>query len=305
MPAMHPPSGTAAPASLTLSSLLGRTVRSSEGTRIGRLVDITVQLSDPHPGIDRMVVRVARASTTLVPWSAVERLSASEITLAPGTTIARPTNTDPALSATEIVLGRDVLDTQVVDLLGLRLSRVSEVLLANRGDGSLGAAAVDLGLVALLPRLGLKGPTSPPQEPVDWQDLHFASPRAHAVQISTDTAGYRRLGPEALAELLTRLSIQSASEVLRTVDPELAATTVHRSHPLTARRLLRALEPEKARELTEAITARHPPSDANPPVAQPSLLPERRYLRTAGWRRLRPDHPSVPPDPSLDRHEKT
>ena len=304
MSLMHRPSDTTRSPSLTLSSLLGRTVRSSEGARIGRLVDVSVRLSDPHPGIERMLVRAGRATTTFIPWSAVERLSPRELTLAPATTITPPTLSDPVLVASEILLRRDVLDTQVVDLSGLRLSRVSEVLLARRGDGTLGAAAVDLGLVALLPRLGLRNATSPPQRPVDWQDLHFASPRAHAVQLSMDTAGYQRLGPKGLAELLTRLSMQNASEVLRTVDPDLAATAVHRSHPLMARRLLRALEPEQARELSEAITARHPPSGSKPPVGQPSPLHERRYLRTAGWRRLSPDQtptsPARAPDPRED-----
>ena len=285
--------------SVTLSSLLGRTVRSREGTRIGRLVDVTVRLSDPYPGIDRMLVRGRRAATMFVPWSAVERLSARELTLAPATAITPPTHSDPVLDPAEIFLRRDVLDTQVVDLLGLRLSRVSDVLLVRRSDGSLGAAAVDLGLVALLPRLGLRGSSSPPQKPVDWQNLHFASPRAHAVQVSTDTAGYHRLDSEGLAELLTRLSIQNASEVLRTVGPDLAATAVHRSHPLTARRLLRALEPEEARKL-RAVIATRLPHLANPAVAQTSLLRERRYLRTAGWRRLHPVHVSVPPDQAPD-----
>ena len=176
---------------------------------------------------------------------------------------------------------------------------VIDVLLVRRSDGSLGAAAVDLGIVALLPRMGLRGSSSPPQKPVDWQNLHFASPRAHAVQVSTDTAGYHRLDSEGLAELLTRLSIQNASEVLRTVGPDLAATAVHRSHPLTARRLLRALEPEEARKL-RAVIATRLPHLANPAVAQPSLLRERRYLRTAGWRRLHPVHVSVPPDQAPD-----
>lgn len=290
------------PRLVTLSSLLGRTVRSREGTRIGRLVDVTVRLSDPYPRIDRMLVRSRRAATTFVPWSAVERLNAREITLAPATAIAPPTHSDPVLDSAEILLRRDVLDTQVVDLVGLRLSRVSEILLASGRDGSLGAAAVDLGLVALLPRLGLRSSTSRPQKPVDWQNLHFASPRAHAVQISTDTSGYQRLDSEGLAELLTRLSIQSASEVLRTVDPDLAATTVHRSHPLMARRLLRALEPEEAGRLLEAMAARHS-QRANHVVTQPSPLHERRYLRTAGWRRLHPVHVSPPvqgPDPRGD-----
>jgi len=287
---------------LTLSSLLGHTVRTSEGLRIGRLVDLTVTLTDPYPNVARMLVRARRGSMTFLPWSAVDRRGPHELTLSPGTTVAPASPSLPELGPAEILLRRDVLDTQVVDLLGLRLSRVCEVLLASQDNGGLAVAAVDLGLLALLPRLRLGRPTSAPQKPVAWQDLHFASPRAHEVQVSTDTAGYQRLDAAGLAELLTRLSTQNASEILRTVDPDVAAIAVHRSHPETARRILRALEPEDARRLTAVMTSHHP-RRTQALVAQPSPLRARRYLRTAGWRRLRPVHPSMPHDQHPHLHD--
>jgi hypothetical protein len=290
----HPPDAGHAPL-LTLSSLLGRTVRTSEGIRLGRLADLTVRLTDPYPAVLRMLVRGRRGLTTFVPWSGVERLHPREVRLSSAATVVPAAPSLPELASGEVLLRRDVLDTQVVDLTGLRLSRVCEVLLASDGQERLTVAAVDLGLLALLPRLGVRSLRSAPQKPVAWSGLHFVSPRAHAVQVSTGRAGYQRLDPKALAELLTRLSPKHASEIVHTLDPDVAATAVRHSHPVTARRLLRALEPEDARRLSEVMTSKHP-QHTQALLTQPSPLHARRYLRTAGWRRLRPVLPPTPPD---------
>lgn len=287
--------------SLTLSSMLGLVVRSRRGTRIGRLKDLTVHLNSQHPQIARMVVRTPK-STILVPWGLVERLDHSGVTVSVEDACASADSDEPELEPPEILLGRDVLDTQVVDLRGLRLSRVSDVLLVVRGHVGLEVAAVHLGLAALLPRLGLRHGVHSPQPAVDWKELHFTSPRAHSIQLSTGSAGYRRLNSVGLAELLARLSTQNAAEVLQSVDSERAVSAVRNSHPVTAERLLQALDPVEAHELSEAL-ARKEQNHLNQPVAQDYPWRQGRYLRTSGWRRLRPANAPGGSRESFDEHD--
>jgi hypothetical protein len=56
----------------------------------------------------------------------------------------------PALEDRELLLAQDVLDTQVVDLVGRRLSRVSDVFITAGPDSKLEVAAVDVGARSLL-----------------------------------------------------------------------------------------------------------------------------------------------------------
>ena len=50
-----------------------------------------------------------------------------------------------ALDPDEILLVRDVLDTQIVDVVGQRLARVADVLLARRPDAALEPVGVEVG----------------------------------------------------------------------------------------------------------------------------------------------------------------
>lgn len=283
--------------SRTLTDLLGRRVRTPDGAEVGRLEDVSIHLGAPHPELERLLVRPHRRSPVMVPWSAIHQVSDDEIVLVGAPPTGVPAPDIPELAAAEILLRRDVLDTQVVDLQGQRLSRVSEVVLVEREDGSTEVAAVRLGLLALLPRLGLGSVVRHHEHPaVDWQDLHLTSPRAHRIQLTTDTAGYHRLDADGLAELLARLSTGNAAGVLRAVDPARAATAVHRSHPLTAGRLLKALGPEEATPMLATLPpqVRH---DATVQLAQPPALHHRRFRRTAGWRRLSPRASASPTTP--------
>ncbi|EAP98922.1 mgtE domain protein [Janibacter sp. HTCC2649] len=281
----------------TLTDLLGRPVRTHDGAEVGRLEDVSIHLGMPHPDLERLLVRPDRHTSLMVPWSAVHNVTDDAIVLTNAPPCGAPEPGPPDLAPAEILLRRDVLDTQVVDLQGQRLSRVAEVVLVERDDGSPEVAAVRLGLMAILPRLGLGSFVRHHSHPaVDWQDLHLTSPRAHTVQLATETAGYRQLDAGDLAELLARLSTGNAAGLLRAIDPERAATAVHRSHPLTAARLLKALGPEEATPMLATLPPRVR-ADATVHLAQPPALHHRRFRRTSGWRRLPPLASSPPAAP--------
>ena len=60
------------------------------------------------------------------------------------------------LEQDELLLVRDVLDTQIIDVVGHRVSRVSDVVITHRADGRLEVVAVEVGSAAVFRRLGLR-----------------------------------------------------------------------------------------------------------------------------------------------------
>lgn len=282
---------------LLLSSLVGRPVLAADGSRVGRAGDLTVLLGAAHPPVHRLAVGSPRRISHLLPWSWVADPGPEAVRLREGTPVAACAVHEErlALETQELLLARDVMDTEVVDLAGHRQSRVSDVLLVGPANGVLEVAAVDVGVGGLLRRLGLRALARRlPVVAVDWQDLHLTSSRGHVVQLSTSTAGMHRLDSRGLAELLTRLSMEKATDVVRTVGPDRAAGAVDRAHPAVGRRLLHALGPEEADRLVAAAPAgatgrmnalrRHVP-----PIRR------RRFLRLAGWRLQRPPHRAAGP----------
>jgi len=279
-----------------LSRMTKLAVVSADRQPVGRSVDVSTILSAETPRLHRLAIGAGRRPKFVVPWSLVASLD--DLTIRLSTTLSdlepylvdRGTDLgDVALDADEVLLGRDVLDSQVVDLSGLRLSRVSDVLLAE-DDIALAVVGVDLGLGALLRRLGFTrlGDRMRPVL-VDWKDLHLASPRGHSVQLATATDGIRRLDPVALAEVLSRLGTEPAAAVLRTIGPARSAVALDASHDVHRRRLLRALPPDEAHRVIDAAPSAV--ARAFKEAREEPKMRSRRFRRTVGWRAHRPQAP--------------
>lgn len=272
---------------LALSDLVGVPVRTPTGGRGGRVADLTVSLGTTHPEVRRLLVRESRSAARLVPHDAFAVDPAGGMVVFDDGASVPADPGHPALDAGELLLWRDVLDTQVVDLDGHRLARVSDVLLQPAGAG-LEVLGVDLGVAALvrrlLPRAVRRGRTS---VPLDWDHLHLTSRRGHAVQLAADTAGFRSLDARGLAHLLGRLTTDAGADVVRAVDPAHAAAALHHAHPSTARHLVRVLRHEERRRLADAATDEHAQTLDRLGRAA-SSPPRRRLLRTRGWRVRRP-----------------
>ena len=277
-----------------LSHEIGRRVTAYDGRALGRVVDMTVSLGPDRPPVRRLLVHAGRSRGYLVPARDLERVADRQDgwVVRAGVDVAalRAEPRRPPLEADEVLLARDVMDTQVVDLLGHHLSRVSDVLLEHPdADGArpLEVVAVDLGTAGLLRRLGLGALAGGSVVALEWRHLHLTSTRGHAVQLTTDQAGFRRLDPHGLAELLTRLSASRARDVIRAVDPAHAAAAIHHSHPHAGRRLVHALSSDERARLVAHASDEHARTITSLGRST-SPADHRRYRRTAGWRLHRP-----------------
>lgn len=247
---------------LFLSRLIGCEVRVAEaglGGVIGRLIDLTVRLDgDRGPQlVERLVVGRRGAPPQLLPWAAVARLEAGR----PVLSVGAPATALDTVAANEILLARDVLDTQVVDVAGQRLARVADVVLALAGGAGrtgLEVVGVEVGFGAVLRRLGLRRVTPiRTEDVVAWSDLHLTSERGHTVQLAAARSAVHRLDARGLAALVSRVDTDSASEILAAKDPRTAAEVVSEAHPDIGERMLRALLPSQADRIVAAMPAEH------------------------------------------------
>ena len=222
-----------APTVLRLSELIGSHVVDADGRSLGRLRDVGVGLGEELPPATSVHVRGDGTAGTITTRVEVEGAGA----LAP-----RPLDA----GAGELLLARDVLDRQIFDGGGKRLSRVADVILELDG-AILRVAAVETGAAGILRRLGLRRVAARLHPAlVRWGDLHLLSGPGHALQLAAPAAAVHRLDDERLAELVRRAPSRRGAEVLEHVHPhrrarvrELLARAVPRrrsADPLSARR---------------------------------------------------------------------
>jgi sporulation protein YlmC with PRC-barrel domain len=183
-----------------LSEVLGHDVADAQGAAIGRLVDLVVRL-DPHPQVVRLRIRLGRRRVADFAWQGVESFDAAGVRLRPG---AGPKAV--GLAEDELLLGRHVLDAQIVNLAGKCLTRVGDVDLALR-DGSLVVTGVEVGSEPLLRRLGLHFLARRAHaSSLSWADLHLASQRGRRIQVASVKQERTLTPPGSQAELIAPLA---------------------------------------------------------------------------------------------------
>jgi sporulation protein YlmC with PRC-barrel domain len=158
-----------------LTQLVGARIVAPDGRVLGRLHDLAADSDDPHPVVSGLVVRSGRRRV-LIPAAEVVRWDAREIVLGPG---HAQVDAEPELGA--VLLGRDVLDTQIVDVAGRRVTRVADVMLTER-DGRLRVVGVDVGAGAVVRRLGLaRLGARLAERRLPWDGLHPLHDRARSL----------------------------------------------------------------------------------------------------------------------------
>lgn len=216
-------STVAGPPILHLSSLVGGPLRDSDGERLGSVEDVIVRLGDVgYPPITGLLVKVA-GRTSYVGAGSVSELGQEGATL-------KETRLDLRRFERrddEVLLRRDVLDRQLINVEGARLVRANEIELADLA-GSWRVVGVDTGprggLRRLLPkRLGARIATG---DFLDWASVEPFVGHVPTVRLRVPHPKLAKLHPAQIADLVESASRREGEEIIKAVgsdDHELEA----------------------------------------------------------------------------------
>jgi len=211
------------PPILHLSSVMGSALRDSDGERLGRVQDLIVRLGGAgYPPITGVLVRVAGRTSYL----GVERVS----DIGPDGVVLRKAKLDLRRferRPDEVLLGRDLLDRQLINVEGARLVRANEIELALVA-GSWRVVGVDTG-----PRGGLRRLLPKPLgshiavgEFLDWAEVEPFVGHVPTVRLRVPHPKLARLHPAQIADLVEAASRREGEEIIQAVgdgDRELEA----------------------------------------------------------------------------------
>lgn len=274
---------------LWLTGAVGQEVHSTDGSALGRVIDLTIRLTTEPvvPDVARVLVQTHQGVGRLIDWDRIEQFEHDRVESADtGASSEFPIEAvSQQLASDELLLCRDVLDTQIVDVVGHRLARVADVALARRSDGGLEVLAVEVGFHRVLERLGLRRLADrSADQSIAWTDLHLTSDRGHLVQLDSPASAVHRLTDGDLAALVARLDVDAATEVLDRAGPVRAAGAITHATEPVGERLLRALPDEARERLIDHMPAEHAHRWRRRIRHAPPLR-GRRFFRSAGWRR--------------------
>jgi len=233
---------------LYLSQVLGRSIRDHDGERVATIKDVIVRLGEEdHPPVTGFVARYRRRDFFLPRWRMAEfgeqgaRLNSDILDLRPF-----------ARRESEVLLARDVLDKQLIDVDGKRVVRVNDVQLIEAG-GEFRVTGADVSLQGLWRRLmpaGFAG-SRRPVEVIDWADVGYLATNAGGVQLKSSSDKLARLHPVEIARLAEALSYHHGSEIVEALDDETAAETLEEMSAEDQARIISDMEEERAADILE------------------------------------------------------
>ncbi len=227
-----------------VSALLGTTVVDADGHLVGVVDDLVVDLAvdlDRVP-LTCVVIKLRRDGRCTVPWTGLSSGPGGEHLVLRGDAVQLK-----ELSPTEVLVRRDILDSPVVLADPPRRARVSDIVLETEGSGAW-VIELDVSTAGALRRLlGRHRSTerAAVSGSVPLSAVHLSSFAGHHAQLAVPGAMVFGLGPEGMAEVLTRVSVAHARDIMRVADRGVLEQAVSLLHPRVRSRVTGTARPPR------------------------------------------------------------
>jgi magnesium transporter len=235
---------------LYLSQVLGRPILDLEGERVATLKDVIVRLGeDEHPPVAGFVARYRRRDFFLPRWR-ISRFGEEGVRLNSDILDLRPFMRRDG----EVLLARDVLDKQLIDVDGKRVVRVNDVQIIEAAN-EWRVTGADVSLSGLWRRLApsfLRN--ARPVEVIDWADVGYLATDAATVQLKSSRGKLARLHPVEIARLAEAFSYQDGAQIVEALDDETAAETLEEMAAERQVQIIGDMDEERAADILEHMS---------------------------------------------------
>src|SRR5579864_6918684 len=246
---------------IALSSILGASVYDSTGALAGQVREVAVSPRDDPNRISDFIVKT-REGDRLMPARQVKAVLGSTIQ------VTGSAQDWPALGSSEgmLLLERDLLDQQIIDIHGRKVVRVNDMDLRREqtnGTVRLKVGRVDVGLRGAIRRL-LRGVAPSraiealamrmPERSIPWEavDLIETDP-ARRVRLKLEYERLSKLHPADIADILEELAPAEREAVFGSLDEEVAAEALEEIDPKMQIELMRSIDSDKAADIVEEM----------------------------------------------------
>lgn len=253
-----------------LTQLLNKRVLFPDGGPTGQIIDAIARLGGRLPTMEAVIVRGSNREI-LIPYDLLEFEADPDGPKGSGrirgdirskTTLHEMQEFQP--SENHLMLGRDVLDKQIVDVQDYRVVRVSDVRLAEAG-GQYCVVGIDASFRATLRRLGgisrlIEAIARLMGRPlrsnlIAWDDVQTLEQgnAGGSIRLKVSHDKIARLHPADIADIMEQLDPQQRAEVIESLDAETAAEAIAEAEPEVQVQIMQQLDDETAAEILEQM----------------------------------------------------
>jgi CBS domain-containing protein/sporulation protein YlmC with PRC-barrel domain len=240
------------------SGYQGRRVFDSEGRAIGKLKDFAITPGESLLEVSRLVYTSnILGESVIVPMSSVTSID-GEVRLK----IAREDIPPGKLTENEMLVVETILDKQIVDIDGLKVVRVNDVLLSKIKD-RLCLVGVDVGFKGMLRRLGLSWLSDRlfsgvSDQFIAWSYIDPLDPGLRRISLKVPRRAIGDLHPADIADIIEELDHREQLLILQSLDESTAAETFEEVEPDVQAQIVRHMESDDVADILENMS----PDDA-------------------------------------------
>jgi CBS domain-containing protein/sporulation protein YlmC with PRC-barrel domain len=245
---------------MALTELLGATVYEADGTASGRVREVAISPQDDLSRVSAVIVKTG-SGDRLVPYSSISAFNG-------GVRTSKAFADWQVLDGSEgmLLLERDLLDQQVIDVHGRKVVRVNDVDLyrdVSDHHNVLKIASVDVGARGAVRRL-LQGAVPhaalrtllrriPPRTiPWEFVDLIESDP-ARRVKLKISNDRLAELHPADIADIIEDLAPDDREAVFETLDHDVAAEALEEVDPKLQKKIVESLDSDRVADIMEEM----------------------------------------------------
>ncbi len=239
-----------------LSEFIKKHVIGPEGEKIGRITDFIVLSESHYPMVKAINVKTIDKEEINIPWHYVDNIGKDVVLKSKISDIK-----GYVLKNKDIMLLRDVMDRQVVDLEGQKIRRVND-LKVSETNGYYHIIGVDIGIQGILRRLGFKKIIekigTKGEDIIAWKDIDPLESDYSKLKLKVPKQHLKKLHPADIAEIVDQLGVNESMTILNSLDNEAAADTMEEISPERQVSLLEGMDSKRAAGILDEMS----PDDA-------------------------------------------
>ena len=246
---------------LFISEILKKPVLDPKGDELGRVKDFVVVRGEPLPKISSIIIERKKGLLNL-PWTVLNIFNKRIISA----NVYGEALQSYELDEKDLLLVRDILDKQIVDVNGVKVVRVNDVKLEGY-DTEAVLIAVDVGMRGILRRLGFERGGEDlmrlfkkhlPYNLISWNYIQPFEPKLTKISLTVPRQMLSELHPADIADIISQVSHKEGATFFKDLDVDVAAEALSELKPETQVDIITGMDTDKAADIIEEM----PPDEA-------------------------------------------
>jgi magnesium transporter len=246
---------------LFVSEILKKPVLDPKGDELGRVKDLMIVRGEPLPKVSSLIIERKKKIYNL-PWLDLNIFNKRIISA----NIYSEALMLYDLNEEDLLLVRDILDKQIVDINGAKVVRVNDIKIEGYDTEAI-LIAVDVGMRGIMRRLGVERSGEDlmrlfkkrlPYHLISWNYIQTLEPKLTTISLTVPRQMLSELHPADIADIISQVSHKEGATFFKDLDVDVAAEALSELKPETQVDIISEMDTDKAADIIEEM----PPDEA-------------------------------------------